>query len=401
MINIVGLGPGSIEDLTVGSYKKLKESKVVVFRTIHHPLFEILKNEIEIKKTYDNFCDNVENDDEEIYKKIAEDIIETHKKTGDVVYAIPTNPFYEEKSVENIIKICNENKISYKVYPSVNIIGSEFKNYKSDFKIYIPKRNDEKKDLKDLINLVETLRGENGCPWDMEQTHESIKNELLEETYEFIEAIEKNDLEGMKEELGDILFHVIFHCSIARNEGKFNINDIIESVINKMVYRHPHVFGRDSITTSKEVLEKWDDLKKIEKNYNTITEEMKAIASTLPSLIKAHKIQKKAAKVGFDWDNIEGAAEKVKEELTEVLDVYKSNNKEKIKDEVGDLLFACVNVARKLDINGEEAVNSTIKKFIHRFSFIEESLIEEGKKFNEVSLEYMDNLWVKAKNKNK
>lgn len=396
MINIIGLGTGSIEDLTVGSYKKLKEGKVVLFRTIHHPLFEILKNETEIKKTYDDFGKGIENDDE-INKKIAEDIIEMHRTTGDVVYAIPTNPFYKEKSVENIIKICNESKISYKIYPSVNTLDSENENYKNDSKIYIPKGKDEKNDLKDLINLVETLRGENGCPWDMEQTHESIKNEFLEEAYELIEAIENNDLEGMKEELGDVLFHVVFHCSIAENEGKFNINDIIESVINKMVYRHPHVFGKDSITTSKEVLEKWDDLKKIEKSYSTITEEMRAVANTLPSLIKAHKVQKKAAKVGFDFDNIEDAAEKVKEELIEVLDVYKSNNKEKIKNEVGDLLFACINIARKLEINGEEAVNSTIKKFIYRFSFIEESLIEEGKKFNEVSLEYMDELWVKAK----
>lgn len=395
MISIIGLGPGSIEDLTVGSYKKLKESKVVLFRTIHHPLFEILKNEIKIKKTYDDFGKDIE--DDEIHKKIAEDIIKVHMKAGDVVYAIPTNPLHKEKSVENIIKICNENKISYKIYPSVDTIDSEIKNYENDYKIYISKGPYIKNDLKDLMNLVETLRGENGCPWDMEQTHESIKNEFLEEAYELIEAIENNDLEGMKEELGDILFHVVFHCSIAGNEGKFNINDIIESVINKMVYRHPHVFGRDSITTSKEVLEKWDDLKKVEKNYNTITEEMRAIASTLPSLTKAHKVQKKAEKVGFDWDNIEDAAEKVREELIEVLDVYKSNNKEKIKDEVGDLLFACVNIARKLNINGEEAVNSTIKKFIHRFSFIEESLIKEGKKFNEVSLEYMDELWIKAK----
>lgn len=266
-----------------------------------------------------------------------------------------------------------------------------------DSKVYVKKDKDEKKDFNDLINLVETLRGENGCPWDMEQTHESIKHGLLEETYELMEAIENNDVNGMIEELGDVLFHVMFHCSIGKEENRFSIDDVIKNVINKMIYRHPHVFGRDSVADSKEVLEKWDDLKKTEKNYETITDEMRAVANTLPSLIKAHKIQKKAEKVGFDWDNVEDAAEKVKEELIEVLDVYKSNNKEKIKNEVGDLLFACVNVARKLDINGEEAVNSTIKKFIQRFSFIEESLIEKGKKFNEVSLEDMDGLWVKAK----
>jgi tetrapyrrole methylase family protein / MazG family protein len=267
-----------------------------------------------------------------------------------------------------------------------------------DSKVYVEKDKDEKKDFNDLINLVETLRGKNGCPWDMEQTHESIKNELLEETYELIEAIENNDVNGMIEELGDVLFHVMFHCSIGQEQRRFSIDDVIENVINKMVYRHPHVFGRDSVTDSKEVLEKWDELKKTEKSYETITDEMKAVANTLPSLIKAHKIQKKAEKVGFDWDNVEDAAEKVKEELIEVLDVYKSNNKEKIKNEVGDLLFACVNVARKLDINGEEAVNSTIKKFIHRFSFIEQSIIKKGENFNEVSLEDMDKLWIKAKN---
>lgn len=396
MINIVGLGPGSIEDLTVGSYKVLKESKIVLFKTINHPLFEVLKGEIEIKKSYDKFYKDIENVDD-VYKKIAEDIIEIHRTIEDVVYAVPTNPLHEEKSVETIIKICDENKISYKIYPSVDILNSEVENHKKCSKVYIPKSKGEKIYFEDLINLVETLRGENGCPWDMEQTHESIKNELLEETYELIEAIENNDLQGMKEELGDVLFHIVFHCSISEKEGHFNINDTIENIINKMVYRHPHVFGRDSVKSSKEVLEKWDDIKKIEKKYNTITDEMRAIANTLPSLIKAHKIQKKAAKVGFDWDNIEDAAEKVKEELLEVLDVYKSNNKEKIKDEVGDLLFACVNVARKLDINGEEAVNSTIKKFMNRFSFIEKSLIEDGKTFDEVSLEYMDNLWVKAK----
>ena len=267
-----------------------------------------------------------------------------------------------------------------------------------DSKVYVEKDKDEKKDFNDLLNLVETLRGKNGCPWDMEQTHESIKNELLEETYELIEAIENNDVNGMVEELGDVLFHVIFHCSIGQEQRRFSINDVIENVINKMVYRHPHVFGRDSVTDSKEVLKKWDELKKTEKSYETITDEMKAVANTLPSLIKAYKIQKKAEKVGFDWDNVEDAAEKVKEELIEVLDVYKSNNKEKIKNEVGDLLFACVNVARKLDINGEEAVNSTIKKFIRRFSFIEQSLIKKGENFDEVSLEDMNKLWIKAKN---
>ena len=166
-----------------------------------------------------------------------------------------------------------------------------------------------------------------------------------------------------------------------------------------MIYRHPHVFGDEEVSNSGDVVDNWDELKKKEKNHKTITDEMKAVAMALPALNRAHKVQKKAAKVGFDWDKVEEAALKVEEELKEVLDVYKSNNKEKIKDEVGDLFFAAVNVARLLNIDEEEALNSTIKKFINRFSFIEEEALKNNRNLNEMTLEEMDKLWNEAKNK--
>ncbi|NLL31420.1 MAG: nucleoside triphosphate pyrophosphohydrolase [Clostridiales bacterium] len=267
--------------------------------------------------------------------------------------------------------------------------------------IYVLKDKDNKKDFNDLVNLVDTLRGENGCPWDMEQTHKSIKNELIEETYELVEAIEENRIDGMIEELGDVLFHVVFHASIGNEEGHFNITDVVNGIIAKMVYRHPHVFGEKEINNTNEVLKNWDELKKKEKKYDTLTEEMKAIAKTLPALTKANKVQKKAAKVGFDWDNIEETAKKVIEELNEVLDVYKTKNEEKIKKEIGDLLFSCVNLSRKLNVNEEEALNLTINKFINRFSFIEEIALKNNKKLNDMTLEEMDKLWEIAKEKEK
>lgn len=263
--------------------------------------------------------------------------------------------------------------------------------------VYIPKDLDNKKDFYDLVKIIEKLRSDEGCPWDREQTHESIKNELIEEAYEVVEAINNDDIDGIIEELGDVLLHVVFHGIIGEEDGYFNTSDIIEAISNKMIYRHPHVFEDKKCNTSEEVLENWDDLKKKEKQLETVTDELEAIAKSLPSLIRAHKVQKKAAKVGFDWDNVEDAAKKVTEELNEVLDVYKSNNKDRIIDEVGDLFFACVNVARFLDVNEEEAVNRTISKFINRFSYIEKSATKKGLNLNDMSLEEMDVLWNEAK----
>ena len=263
--------------------------------------------------------------------------------------------------------------------------------------VYIPKDLNNKKDIYDFINTVETLRGENGCPWDIEQTHESIKNQLIEECYEVVDAIENDDIDGMIEELGDVLLHIVFHAVIGKEDGYFNMSDIIESINSKMIYRHPHVFGEDNLDSSAKVLDQWDQLKAKEKNFKSLSEEMEKVARSLPALIRAHKIQKKAAKVGFDFENIDEVVEKIKEEINEILEVYKSNNKEKITSEIGDLLFACVNFARFLQIDEEEALNKSINKFIKRFSFVEENYEKIGKKLNEASLQEMNNLWEESK----
>lgn len=264
--------------------------------------------------------------------------------------------------------------------------------------IYIPRDLNNTVDFYDLLKVMDTLRGEDGCPWDMEQSHESLKRYLIEECYEVLEAIDENNDEMLVEELGDVLLQVVFHAQIGKEDGYFNINDIIKAITNKMILRHPHVFGDVKVTGSEEVLTNWEEIKGKEKNFSSYTDTLKHVAKNLPGLIRAEKVQGKAAKVGFDWNNADPALEKVLEELEEVKDVYKTNNRAKIQEEVGDLIFAAVNVARLLDIDPEFAVNYTIDKFIKRFQFIEESAGKRGLDLKDMTLDEMDQLWNEAKN---
>ncbi len=267
--------------------------------------------------------------------------------------------------------------------------------------IYIPKDLGNKKDFQDLLDIIETLRNPGGCPWDREQTHESLKSALLEECYEVIDAIENEDEDALIEELGDVLLQVVFHASIGKEDGYFDIMDVIGGISNKMINRHPHVFGNEEANTSEQVLVNWDEIKKEEKGIKTLTEEMQNIAKSLPATTRAYKVQKKAKKVGFDWDDVNCAMDKVKEELNEIKEVYNCEDKSIIEGEVGDLLFACINVARFLEIDGELALDKTIKKFINRFSYIENEAIKNNKNLKDMTLEEMDKLWEEAKTSEK
>ncbi|MGL4654401.1 MAG: nucleoside triphosphate pyrophosphohydrolase [Sarcina sp.] len=263
--------------------------------------------------------------------------------------------------------------------------------------IFVKKDKENKYDIYDLIEIIDTLRAPNGCPWDSVQTHDSIKRDLLEECYEVIDAIESEDMIGLEEELGDLMLHVVFHSSLAKEEGDFTINDVIARICKKMIYRHPHVFKDVKLETASEVIESWDDTKKKEKGFDNITDEMNAVAKALPSLIRAVKIQKKASKVGFDFESVEVAMEKVNEELNEIKDVYKLDKVSRIEEEVGDLLFSAVNVGRMLSVDCEEALEKTVSKFVNRFSFIESTAASKGKDLKKMSLEEMDGLWDEIK----
>ncbi len=251
--------------------------------------------------------------------------------------------------------------------------------------------------VEDLINIVEILRSPEGCPWDREQDHKSIRRDFLEETYEVIEAINKNDKELLLEELGDVLLQVVFHTQIEREQGCFELSDVADGICKKMIERHPHVFGEVKADTSAEVLENWDVIKKRTKKQKSQTESMLSIPREFPALMRADKVQKKASKVGFDWDNIDGAFDKIKEELAELKAAVKNGDKDNMREELGDLLFSVVNASRFIGVDSEEALTGSTDKFIDRFSKVEKMADERGMNMKETDLSELDKLWDLAK----
>ncbi|MBR4879025.1 MAG: nucleoside triphosphate pyrophosphohydrolase [Clostridia bacterium] len=245
-----------------------------------------------------------------------------------------------------------------------------------------------KYDINDLVEIMKLLRSENGCPWDREQTHESIRMNLLEEAYEACDAIDNKNDANLKEELGDVLMQVVFHSRIAEEAGKYNFDDVADDVCQKLVFRHPHVFGDVGVNTSDEVLDVWDQMKLKEKKSETYTDEMERVPKALPSLMYSEKIQKRARKAGFDWPDVSGALEKVYEETKEVEQAIKEGSK--IEEEIGDLLFAVVNVARFCKVDCEQALYNASQKFTRRFAYVEE---KAGENLKNMSLEEMDKLW--------
>jgi len=251
--------------------------------------------------------------------------------------------------------------------------------------------------LDKLVSLMDKLRSPDGCPWDRVQTHKSLKKYIIEEVYEFLEAVDEEDYEKMKDELGDLLFQIIFHCRLTKEEGKFDINNVIETSMEKMVRRHPHVFGENKLDSAGQVVEQWEKIKKTEHSHRHRESILDGIPIYLPSLMRASKAQKKAAKVGFDWDHPDQIIEKIHEELSEVSEELKTGDDQKIKEEIGDLFFAVSNLARFLGYDAEELSQKSVDKFIHRFKKVEKEIIDSGKTLEETTLAEMDMIWNKNK----
>lgn len=251
--------------------------------------------------------------------------------------------------------------------------------------------------FEDLLNIMSKLRGNDGCPWDREQTYDTLKKYIIEESYEVVDAVEGGDTDKLCEELGDVLLQIVFQSQIAKENNDFDIDDVINSICTKLINRHPHVFGTEVISKAIHVEQKWQEIKKVEKGQATYTQVMEDVPKNLPSLMRSYKIQKRAAEIGFDWKNVEDALEKVYEEIDELKQVYNTNDIDKISEELGDLIFSVVNVSRILKVEPETALISTINKFIKRFNYIEQSSIKSGKNLKSMSLEEMDNLWNQAK----
>jgi tetrapyrrole methylase family protein/MazG family protein len=247
----------------------------------------------------------------------------------------------------------------------------------------------------DLVEIVRLLRAPGGCPWDREQTHESLRRNFLEESYEVVEAIDQGSAEHLKEELGDVLLQVVFHAGIETERGGFDLNDVADGICRKLIYRHPHVFGDVTVSGTGEVLANWEQLKRKEKGQATHTDALEAVARSLPALWRAEKVQKKAAKAGFDWPEVSGAVDKLSEELDELRGAIAEHSN--VEEELGDLLFSAVNVARFVKVDPEVALGRACDKFIRRFQLVEQLARQSGRPMEEMTLEELDGLWARAK----
>ena len=256
-----------------------------------------------------------------------------------------------------------------------------------------------------LIEIMATLRGPNGCPWDKEQDFNTLKPMLVEEVYEVLEAVDLQDFEGVAEELGDLLLHIAFNAQLGKEAGLFDINTVLQKICDKLIRRHPHVFGTEASGTAEEVLKNWEVIKAQEKaekrNDNGVERPsiLDGIPSTLPALHEAHKISTRARRVGFDWPDIEGVFDKLQEEVLELREVIAESSPapERLEDELGDILFTIVNVARVLNVDSESALKRANRKFKSRFQHMERELVRQGKTFEESNMDEMQELWQRAK----
>lgn len=255
----------------------------------------------------------------------------------------------------------------------------------------------EKYGIDDLLKIMKILRSDEGCPWDREQNHQSIKSSLIEETYEVVEAINKNDASLLCEELGDVLLQVVFHSQLSDEEGDFDFSDVADGVCKKMVERHPHVFGNVSVKDSDEVLVNWEEIKSRSKNRKSTMDKINSIPRELPALMRSAKVQQKAAKAGFDWENADGAFDKVREEAAELEEAFAGKDSEHISEELGDLLFSVVNVSRFVGCDAEESLTQATDKFIKRYETVAKLAAQQGVDMTSASIEELDKLWDQAK----
>ncbi|NPB05248.1 MAG: nucleoside triphosphate pyrophosphohydrolase [Aquificae bacterium] len=248
----------------------------------------------------------------------------------------------------------------------------------------------ERYTFEDLKRIMAELRQK--CPWDRKQTHESLKKYLIEEAYEVLDAIDRKDWEALKEELGDLLLQPVFHARLAEEAGRFDIDEVVDHLCKKLIERHPHVFGEEEAKSAEEVLKSWER-KKVEKKKGVLD----GVPKHLPALMRAQKLQKKAASVGFDWSDLKEVKEKVREEWNEFWEALESGDRERLEHELGDLLFALVNLARFLGLDAEEALQKANERFVKRFSFVERKVKESGKDWGDFTLEELDRFWEEAK----
>ena len=482
LLTVIGLGAGDLDQLSLGTYRKLKEADFIVARTDQHPAIEELRAE---GITLTSFDELYEKHDafQDVYEEIVAELL-TMCVERPVTYVVPGHPLVAERTVqllagkerEGLIKlnIAGGNSFLDPIFAALRIdpiegfqlldgtdlkrddarmtqhiliaqvydafVASEVKlslmeKYAYDHPVtvvtaagstgeelitvplyeldrvteidnlttvYVPPvhaQEDRLKDWSTFRAIIAALRAPDGCPWDREQTHESLKRHLIEEAHELIEAINLQDDEGVIEELGDVLLQVFLHAQIGEDDGYFAMEDVLQAIGSKMIRRHPHVFGDKNVQNTDEVLQNWQEIKKTEKpQVESLLEGQDRHAS---SLLTAFNYQKEAAKVGFDWPTIAGAIEKFEEEWQEFLKEVEQGTRESQTDELGDVLFTIVNLSRFLKLSPEEAMIHANQKFKSRFTFVETSVKEGHGHFDDYSLDELESFWKQAKGREK
>ena len=475
-IVIVGLGPGSIGQLTLEAWRVIDGASEVYLRTAQHPTVAHLPQTTsyasfdEVYQAHDSF--------EEVYEEIARRVIALGQRAEGVVYAVPGHPLVGESTVLRImelarqqelpvrivaglsfiepamtalgidpfdgLQICDATVLAQRLHPPLDpdvgvlvaqvysrALASEVKMtlmhlYHDDHPVHIVKHAgmpqetvremalyelDRHEDLDHLTSIyipplakpgslssyqdiMARLRAPEGCPWDREQTHQSLRTYLLEETYEVLEALDNDDMEELEEELGDLLLQVLFHAQIANENGDFKLIDSIQQVIEKLVRRHPHVFAAATVQDSQEVLRNWEQIKRQEKGTEEFVSMLSGINKALPALSQAMEMQRRVARVGFDWPAAEPVMAKVREELGEFLEAPQGDEQ---TNELGDILFSLANLARWYQIDPESALREANQRFARRFAAIEREALAQGRALEEMTLEEMDTLWEEVK----
>lgn len=477
-IEVIGLGAGDVDQLSLGIYRQLIEAEIPLFmRTQDHPVVKSLEKEGIIYEAFDSIYQ--ENDQFElVYQTIVSELISKANKHGKIRYAVPGHPMLAERTVQLLLE---QNEVSVDIVGGQSYLDDLFTALKIDpiegfqfidatsferaqvdythhiifcqvynqmiasevklelledlppehpviiaeavgslcevlkeVKLYELDRSVELSNLTSIyvfpiakVNLnhqffrlkeiIATLRGPDGCPWDKEQTHESLRQFLIEEAYELVDAIDEADDEKIIEELGDVLLQVMLHSQIGEEQGYFSIDDVIATISDKMIRRHPHVFGDVSVSGTKEVLDNWQTIKAKEKDRSTGASRLDRIPKAASTLVKADAIQKEANKVGFDWDDPKEIYKKIEEEIVEIRQALIEQDPKEIELEFGDLLFSVVNLARHYNVSSDLALRRANEKFTARFQYMERYADEKGINLTEVSLDKLDEIWDKAK----
>lgn len=367
MIHLIGLGTGSIEELTLGAWEALARAPRVLLHTQEHPVVA------ELRERGVRFEMLPSRAGEDSSADVAASVLAA-AETGDVAYAVPGHPLIGDRGVHLIREEAARRGVETRVYPGSDASAVAFQEFAA---------------------VIARLRGPDGCPWDREQTFVSLKRFMIEEAYEAVEAVDSGQKETLCDELGDVLIQVGLNAQLAAEEGSFTITDVIDGVTAKLIRRHPHVFGDVTVADSAEVLRNWDQIKRAEKPERTSI--LDGVPRDLPALMKAMEVSKRAVKVGFEWPSLGEVFTKLSEEIAELRAAVPSADPESIAGELGDVLFTTVNIARFLKIDPEDALRTMVARFGDRFRHMEREAARRGRGLTDLSLEEWDRLWETAK----